>query len=1541
MEKLLPLILLGLLQIAGLAVQAQEQNPEQPRQGRRGGGFGGPIELGPDDKQTYPDPVDSIVEKREEIPHGELEMIQYESTTVGTTRKMNVYTPPGYSSEKKYPVLYLLHGIGGDETEWQRFATPDALFDNLIADEKAVPMIVVMPNGRAQKNDRAEGNVMASAPAFAVFEKDLLDDVIPTIESRYSVQADREHRALAGLSMGGGQSLNFGLTNLDTFAWVGGFSSAPNTKAPEELVADPKKTKEQIELLWLSCGNKDGLIGISQRLQRYLKANDVPHIWNVDSHGHDPTHWRNNLYHFAQLLFQESSAGKVQATEAKDAPQSSTTLEGIKDDFKPASTNQPGKDYPQVNSQGRIKFRVVAPDAKSVATTFRESTEFVKGDDGAWIGYSRPLDQGFHYYELIIDGANVPDPNSKYYFGAMRWGSGIEIPADDREFYELKHVLHGQVREVFFHSESTGAERRAFVYTPPGYDADQETRYPVLYLQHGWGENEYGWSVQGHASLIMDNLIAEGKTKPFIIAMTYGMTNEVRMGGMRNFDIKDFETVLVNELVPYVDKHFRTLTDQPNRAMAGLSMGSMETKSITLRNLDKFSHIGLFSGATISKEDVESTDGFADKVKLVFVSYGSKEAEGGRTRRGGDPADTVKQLKELGINAHYYLSPDTAHEWQSWRRSLKEFAPMLFQPEDKLSGTWNVDFDTQIGVQKYVMTFDKQDGQLVAKAKADLDGRVRDIEFVDVQLQDDVISFVENLNFGGNEIRIVYTGKIVGDSLEFQRKVGDFASEEATAERADAVDKLMSENANASLNAAPSTEHQQAVSMADSVDPNFHIYLCFGQSNMDSGGTMNDADRDVPERLLVMADFDKADRGWQKGQWYQAVPPLAARGRGICMVDSFGKNMVNALPNDVRVGIIKVSVPGCKIELFQKDAFQSYIEGEPDWMKNMVRSYDGNPYKYLVGLAKEAQKHGVIKGILLHQGESNTGDKQWPSKVKSVYESLMQDLGLSPNDVPLLAGEMVHADQGGRCASHNEILALLPQTITTAHVISSAGCTTDDKLHFNSEGSREFGKRYAEKMLALLQSETPKADEGIGGTWHTRFETPFGIQTYHFHFSVSDNEGASATAEVETGDEKRDIQFTEVKVESDMISFAELRQFGERELRIDYAGKLDGRNLELTRSFGNQGGQEATATRELPAALPEPDPAPVVDVQIDRVIKEAFTDSFLIGMAGDVPARYSAEELELAAEHFGAVTPENCMKPERVHPEEDRWLFEQGDALVVWAEQNKMTAHGHTLVWHQQTPGWFFSGNDKDVIKQRMKDHIETLVGRYKGKLQSWDVVNEAISDGGDEQSAKTENLRDSKWMQSLGPEFLTLAFQFAHAADPEAVLYYNDYSIESGPKHESSMVLLKRLLADGAPVHAVGIQGHWRSGGVPFDDIEKAITDYASLGLKVSITELDVTIRGASGGQFGGRFGGRRGRTSTPPSIDDLNAQADDYAKLFEIFKKHENAIERVTFWGLNDRRTWRWGQHPLLFDASNNPKPAYAAIVNDSKEVESKESP
>lgn len=281
---------------------AQETNPQREGQRREPRRFGGPIVLNDDDKPAFPEPPEGWDVPREGVEHGTLEMIEYDSKTVGTRRKMLVYTRPGYHKEQKYPVLYLLHGIGGDETEWQRFAQPDVLFDNLIADHKAVPMIVVMPNGRVQKVDRAQGDVMAAAPSFAVFERDLLDDVIPAIESLYSVHQDKEHRALAGLSMVGGQSLNFGLSHLDTFAWIGGFSSAPNTKKPADLVPDPAAA-QKLKLLWLSCGNKDRLIGISQSMHAYLKEKNVPHVWHVTNHGHNPAQWKQDLYYFVQKLF--------------------------------------------------------------------------------------------------------------------------------------------------------------------------------------------------------------------------------------------------------------------------------------------------------------------------------------------------------------------------------------------------------------------------------------------------------------------------------------------------------------------------------------------------------------------------------------------------------------------------------------------------------------------------------------------------------------------------------------------------------------------------------------------------------------------------------------------------------------------------------------------------------------------------------------------------------------------------------------------------------------------------------------------------------------------------------------------------------------------------------------------------------------------------------------------------------------------------------------------------------------------------------------
>jgi enterochelin esterase-like enzyme len=331
-------VMVGWLCLAGADAASQPQAPPAPQQAGapRGGGFGGPIELGPDDKPAFPDPPAGFNVKRADVPHGELTAVQYDSKTLGTRRQLRIYTPPGYSPGRKYPVLYLLHGIGGNDREWTQACHADAVIDNLLADRKIEPMIVVFPNGNSSvtadavgafpgEGMGARGGAGGAPPRAGAagapprggagglrggfeswdmpFENDLLKDIIPYIESHYSAYTDREHRALAGLSMGGGQTLNIGLSNIGTFAWIGGFSSAPNTRPPAQVVPDPVAAKERLKLLWLGCGNRDGLIRVSQGVHQYLKEKGVPHVWHVDSNAHDTTEWDNNLYLFAQRVF--------------------------------------------------------------------------------------------------------------------------------------------------------------------------------------------------------------------------------------------------------------------------------------------------------------------------------------------------------------------------------------------------------------------------------------------------------------------------------------------------------------------------------------------------------------------------------------------------------------------------------------------------------------------------------------------------------------------------------------------------------------------------------------------------------------------------------------------------------------------------------------------------------------------------------------------------------------------------------------------------------------------------------------------------------------------------------------------------------------------------------------------------------------------------------------------------------------------------------------------------------------------------------------
>ena len=601
------------------------------------------------------------------IAHGKIDTISYASKTVGTTRKALVYTTPGVPKGKKYPVLYLLHGIGGDEKEWLNGGTPQIILDNLFAEGKIKPMIVVMPNGRAIKDDRATGNIMApdKVQGFANFERDLLDDLIPFIEKKYPVLKDRENRAIAGLSMGGGQSLNFGLGNLDKFAWVGGFSSAPNTKSPEVLVPNPEEAKKKLKLLWISCGDADGLIAFSKRTHDYLYKNDVPHVYYIEPGVHDFKVWKNGLYMFSQFLFKPVDPSSF----------STYTLLGSQPE-----TNIRNAKYPQILPDNRVVFKVKAPEAVKVQIDLGKKYDMVKDAEGTWNLTTDVMNKGFNYYSLLIDGVAVADPSSESFYGMGRMASGIEIPNKEGDFYALNNVPHGDIRVKKYFSRATNSWREMYVYTPPGYDNATE-KYPVLYLLHGGGEDQRGWATQGKTNLILDNLIAENKAKPMVIAMLDG-----NMAGVTGFDeraLKAFENELKMGAIPFVESNFKVATDAKNRALAGLSMGGLQTLYAGVKNSDMFSSIGVFSSGwwanstTLSDPQYEfmknNTATINSNIKEFWISMGGKEDIAYENCK-----IMMSKFDQMGIKYKYSEYPG-GHSWPVWRHDLFMYAPLLFK----------------------------------------------------------------------------------------------------------------------------------------------------------------------------------------------------------------------------------------------------------------------------------------------------------------------------------------------------------------------------------------------------------------------------------------------------------------------------------------------------------------------------------------------------------------------------------------------------------------------------------------------------------------------------------------------------------------------------------------------------------------------------------------------------------------------------------------------------------------------------------------------
>ena len=360
------------------------------------------------------------------------------------------------------------------------------------------------------------------------------------------------------------------------------------------------------------------------------------------------------------------------------------SFEGAVEDFKPNITNQQGRQYPMVNSQGAVRAQLRAPQANAVRLDIGgRKYEMTKDEQGVWTGTSAPQDVGFHYYQLEVDGASVPDPGTVYFFGAGRWGSGIEIPSADMDFWQVKDVPQGAIEEKYYWSKATESMRHCYVYLPAEYGKNPDKKYPVLYLQHGNAENEQGWSAQGHTGQILDNLIAAGKAVPFIVVMDYGQGQNIHLvgkyadmlppqdpaSGRRNND--GFQVVLLNDIIPMVEKEYRVIADAKHRAMAGLSMGGGQTRRITLANPTTFAYVGMFSGGTMSPEDIQGAAGFQQTNKVVFMSCGSKE--------NPRVMEAAENLKKIGINAVGYVSEGTAHEWHTWRRSLFEFAQLLFK----------------------------------------------------------------------------------------------------------------------------------------------------------------------------------------------------------------------------------------------------------------------------------------------------------------------------------------------------------------------------------------------------------------------------------------------------------------------------------------------------------------------------------------------------------------------------------------------------------------------------------------------------------------------------------------------------------------------------------------------------------------------------------------------------------------------------------------------------------------------------------------------
>lgn len=468
--------------------------------------------------------------------------------------------------------------------------------------------------------------------------------------------------------MGGGQSLNFGLGNLDKFAWVGGFSSAPNTRKPTDLIPDPAAARQKLRLLWISCGDDDRLISFSKRTHDYLFTHSVPHVYYIEPGVHDFKVWKNGLYMFSQFLFKPVNVGAL----------NKYTLLGT-----PAETNVRPAKYPQILPDNRVVFRIKAPGAQKVQIDLGKKYDMQKDTAGFWSVTTDSVGAGFHYYSLLIDGVALADPASETFYGMGRMASGIEIPFRDGDYYALREVPHGDIRVRKYLSGATGTWREMYVYTPPGYDQSTEA-LPVLYLLHGGGEDQRGWAAQGKTGLILDNLIADGKAKPMLVVMLDGNTGAT--GGIAGFNenvLKMFENELKNGTIPFVENNFRVKKDAQSRALAGLSMGGLQTLYAGLKNTGMFAYLGVFSSGWFANNPALSDPHYAFvKENTSIINRNLRQF---RISMGGQEDIAYQNCRimrskydELGIKYQYSEYPG-GHTWPVWRHDLFEFSQVIFK----------------------------------------------------------------------------------------------------------------------------------------------------------------------------------------------------------------------------------------------------------------------------------------------------------------------------------------------------------------------------------------------------------------------------------------------------------------------------------------------------------------------------------------------------------------------------------------------------------------------------------------------------------------------------------------------------------------------------------------------------------------------------------------------------------------------------------------------------------------------------------------------